>query len=92
MHGGSGTAEIEDALVSHEAVAEAAVTGYPHETKGESVYAFITLNTGIEKADDLKKHSPHMSERGWGLLRPRRKSSGLTNSPRRGVEKLCGGY
>jgi acetyl-CoA synthetase len=50
-----GTAEIESALVSHPKVAESAVVGYPHEIKGQSIYAFVTLNTGVEKSDDLKK-------------------------------------
>ncbi|MBN2467175.1 MAG: acetate--CoA ligase [Deltaproteobacteria bacterium] len=50
-----GTAEVESALVAHEAVAEAAVVGYPHELKGQSIYAFVTLKTGVEKSDDLKK-------------------------------------
>jgi acetyl-CoA synthetase len=50
-----GTAEVESALVSHPNVAEAAVVGYPHKIKGQSIYAFVTLNTGVEKSDDLKK-------------------------------------
>ena len=50
-----GTAEIESALVSHPKVAEAAVVGYPHEIKGTSIYAFVTLNSGVEKSDELKK-------------------------------------
>jgi acetyl-CoA synthetase len=50
-----GTAEVESALVAHEAVAEAAVVGYPHELKGQSIYAYVTLNAGIEKTDELKK-------------------------------------
>jgi len=50
-----GTAEIESALVSHPKVAEAAVVGYPHEIKGTSIYAFVTLNSGVKKTDDLKK-------------------------------------
>lgn len=50
-----GTAEIESALVAHPKVAEAAVVGYPHEIKGQSIYAFVTLNTGVEKSDELKK-------------------------------------
>ncbi len=50
-----GTAEVESALVSHPKVAEAAVVGYPHTIKGQSIYAFVTLNTGIEKSDKLKK-------------------------------------
>ncbi|MBZ0273307.1 acetate--CoA ligase [bacterium] len=50
-----GTAEVESALVSHEWVAEAAVVGYPHEIKGQGVYAYVTLNKGVEGNDDLKK-------------------------------------
>ncbi len=50
-----GTAEIESALVSHEAVAEAAVVGYPHDVKGEGIYAYVAVNEGVEVTDDLKK-------------------------------------
>ena len=50
-----GTAEVEAALNSHEKVAESAVVGYPHEIKGQSIYAYVTLNTGVEKSDALKK-------------------------------------
>ena len=50
-----GTAEVESALVSHPNVAESAVVGYPHEIKGQSIYAYVTLNTGVEKSDALKK-------------------------------------
>ena len=50
-----GTAEVESAFVSHTKVAEAAVVGYPHDIKGQSIYAFVTLNSGVEKSDGLKK-------------------------------------
>jgi acetyl-CoA synthetase len=50
-----GTAEVESALVSHAKVAEAAVVGMPHEIKGQGIYAFVTLNAGVEESDDLKK-------------------------------------
>ena len=50
-----GTAEVESALVSHAKVAEAAVTPMPHEIKGQALYAFVTLNEGIQETDDLKK-------------------------------------
>ncbi|MDA8125868.1 MAG: acetyl-coenzyme A synthetase, partial [Deltaproteobacteria bacterium] len=50
-----GTAEVEAALNSHDKVAESAVVGYPHEIKGQSIYAYVTLNTGVEKSDALKK-------------------------------------
>ena len=44
-----GTAEVEDALMEHEAVAEAAVVGYPHDVKGEGVYAYVILKEGIKE-------------------------------------------
>jgi len=50
-----GTAEVESALVAHPKVAEAAVVGFPHEIKGEGIYAYVTLNVGVEKSDALKK-------------------------------------
>jgi acetyl-CoA synthetase len=50
-----GTAEVESALVSHPAVAEAAVVGMPHDIKGQGIYAFVTVKTGQIKSDDLKK-------------------------------------
>ena len=50
-----GTAEIESALVAHKAVAEAAVVGYPHDIKGQGIYAYVTLKTGVAKSDELKK-------------------------------------
>jgi acetyl-CoA synthetase len=49
-----GTAEVESALVSHPNVAEAAVVGYPHDIKGQGIYAYVTLKTGIEPTDELK--------------------------------------
>ncbi len=49
-----GPAEIESALVAHRAVAEAAVVGYPHEIKGEAIYAFVTLKEGVVKNPELK--------------------------------------
>lgn len=50
-----GTAEVESALVSHSKVAEAAVTPVPHEIKGQGLYAYVTLNEGVEETDELKK-------------------------------------
>jgi len=50
-----GTAEVESALVSHKSVAEAAVVGFPHEIKGQGIYAFVTLKSGVVSSDDLKK-------------------------------------
>lgn len=50
-----GTAEIESALVAHEAVAEAAVVGMPHPIKGQSIYAYVTLTAAAEESNDLRK-------------------------------------
>jgi acetyl-CoA synthetase len=50
-----GTAEIESALVAHTKVAEAAVVGFPHDLKGQGIYAFVTLKLGEEPTDSLKK-------------------------------------
>ena len=49
-----GTAEVESALVLHDAVAEAAVVGYPHDLKGQGIYAFVTPMNGIDLSDELK--------------------------------------
>jgi len=50
-----GTAEVESALVSHHAVAEAAVVGYPHDIKGQGIYAYVTLKAGVQPSDELLK-------------------------------------
>ncbi len=50
-----GTAEVESALVAHHDVAEAAVVGYPHDIKGQGIYAYVTLNAGLESSDELRK-------------------------------------
>jgi acetyl-CoA synthetase len=50
-----GTAEVESALLTHHAVSEAAVVGFPHEIKGQGIYAFVTLKANIEPTPELKK-------------------------------------
>ncbi len=50
-----GTAEVESALVSHKAVAESAVVGYPHDIKGQGIYAYVTVTAGTKITDDLRK-------------------------------------
>ncbi|ACK50195.1 acetate/CoA ligase [Methylocella silvestris BL2] len=50
-----GTAEVESSLVAHIKVAEAAVVGYPHDLKGQGIYAYVTLMTGIEPSEELRK-------------------------------------
>ena len=50
-----GTAEVESALVAHTSVSEAAVVGYPHDIKGQGIYAYVTLMAGVEPSDALRK-------------------------------------
>ncbi|HIJ63951.1 MAG TPA: AMP-binding protein, partial [Rhodospirillaceae bacterium] len=50
-----GTAEVESALVAHPKVAEAAVVGYPHDIKGQGIYAYVTLVAGANPTEDLRK-------------------------------------
>jgi acetyl-CoA synthetase len=50
-----GTAEIESALVANPKVAEAAVVGYPHDIKGQGIYAYVTLKLGVQPTEDLRK-------------------------------------
>jgi len=50
-----GTAEVESALVAHPAVSEAAVVGFPHDIKGQGIYAYVTLTAGYETSEELRK-------------------------------------
>jgi acetyl-CoA synthetase len=50
-----GTAEVESALVAHTTVAEAAVVGFPHDIKGQGIYAYVTLKTGVDSSEELRK-------------------------------------
>jgi len=50
-----GTAEVESALVAHPKVAESAVVGYPHDIKGQGIYAYVTLKAGEQPGDELRK-------------------------------------
>ncbi len=50
-----GTAEVESSLVAHESVSEAAVVGYPHDIKGQGIYAYVTLMAGVEPTEELRK-------------------------------------
>ena len=63
-----GTAEIESALVLHPAVAEAAVVGYPHDIKGQGVYAYVTLMKGIDPTEDLRKELLNMVAKEIGAI------------------------
>ena len=50
-----GTADVESSLVAHESVSEAAVVGYPHDIKGQGIYAYVTLMAGVEPTEELRK-------------------------------------
>jgi len=66
-----GTAEVESALVSHHAVAEAAVVPYPHEIKGQALYAYVTLKAGVEKTEELKEElRKHVGKEAGPIAKP----------------------
>jgi acetyl-CoA synthetase len=66
-----GTAEVESALVSHPYVAEAAVVGYPHDLKGQGIYAYVTLKVGREYTEELRKElMVHVSKEIGPIARP----------------------
>src|SRR5262249_52707791 len=50
-----GPGEVESAVVAHEKVSEAAVVGFPHDIKGQGIYAYVTLMAGIQPTEDLRK-------------------------------------
>src|SRR6266702_3410751 len=63
-----GTAEVESSLVAHEAVSEAAVVGYPHDIKGQAIYAYVTLNAGEEGDDALRPELKQQVRKEIGAL------------------------
>ena len=63
-----GTAEVESALVLHEAVAEAAVVGYPHNIKGQGIYAYVTLMQGVNGTDALKRELENLVRQEIGAI------------------------
>ncbi|MBI4452664.1 acetate--CoA ligase [Candidatus Woesearchaeota archaeon] len=66
-----GSAEVESSLVSHKAVAEAAIAPFPHEIKGQAIYAFVTLKKGFEKNDSLKEElRSHVSKTLGPIAKP----------------------
>jgi acetyl-CoA synthetase len=66
-----GTAEVESALVLHDSIAEAAVVGYPHDVKGQGIYAFVTPMNGTEPNDELKKQLlAHVSKEIGSFAKP----------------------
>lgn len=66
-----GTAEVESALVLHDSIAEAAVVGYPHDLKGQGIYAFVTPMNGVEASEELKKELlAHVSKEIGSFAKP----------------------
>jgi len=66
-----GTAEVESALVLHDSIAEAAVVGYPHDLKGQGIYAFVTPMNGVEANEELKKELlAHVSKEIGSFAKP----------------------
>jgi acetyl-CoA synthetase len=66
-----GTAEVESALVGHDHVAEAAVVGFPHDIKGQGIYAYVTLNAGITPSEELRKElADWVKQEIGGLAKP----------------------
>ena len=66
-----GTAELENALVSHEGVAEAAVVGFPHDIKGEGIYAYVTVQSGYTPSDGLREELvAHVRKKIGPIARP----------------------
>ncbi|HYS07682.1 MAG TPA: acetate--CoA ligase [Myxococcales bacterium] len=63
-----GTAEVESALVSHHDVAEAAVVGFPHDIKGQGIYAYVTLKQGVQPTDALRAELVQHVRKGIGPL------------------------
>ena len=63
-----GTAEVESALVSHSSVAEAAVVGFPHDLKGQGIYAYVTLKQGVDGSPELQKELVQHVRKGIGPL------------------------
>ncbi len=66
-----GSAEVESSIVSNSSVAEAAVVPFPHEIKGQAIYAFVVLKKGVEKSDELKEElKKHVSQHVGAIARP----------------------
>jgi len=84
-----GTAEVESALVSHDAVVEAALIGKSHKTAGEMIKAFVILKQGHTQSSDLIKSLKHMSKPSWEKSHSPAKSKSSPHSPKRDQEKSC---
>ena len=84
-----GTAEIESALVSHPAVAEAAAIGLPHEIKGNAIHAYVILKAGQEPTEALGEELRRTSGTRWVRLPGRRRSPSCRSCRRRAAARSC---
>jgi len=84
------TIEIESALVSHEAVAEAAAVGRPHDIKGESVTVFVTLSSGFDPSEELRKALKNHVRKEIGALPCPTTSTSPQHCPRPAAARSCG--
>ena len=84
-----GTAEVELALVLHAKVAEAAVVGYPHDIKGQGIYAYVTLMQGVEATEACARSSSPMCARRSGRSRSRTSSNSRPACRRRARARSC---
>ena len=84
-----GTAEVESSLVAHAKVSEAAVVGYPHDIKGQGIYAYVTLMTGTEPSDDLRKELVAWVRKDIGPIASPTRSSSRPACPRRAPARSC---
>ena len=86
-----GTAEVESALVAHAKVSEAAVVGYPHDIKGQGIYAYVTLMAGEQPTEDLRKELVRLGAQGDRAVRfARSASSSRRACRRRAPARSCG--
>ena len=87
-----GTAEVESALVSHPLVAEAAVVGFPHDIKGEGIYAYVILKANAEaSADTVSILRGHVRRRS-GRSRRRTTSNSSPTCPRPAPARSCAAF
>jgi acetyl-CoA synthetase len=87
-----GTAEVESALVLHPAVAEAAVVGFPHDIKGQGIYAYVTLKMGIEPTEALRKELIAHVRKEIGPIASPTRSSGRPACPRPAPARSCAAF
>ena len=87
-----GTAEIESAPVAHPQVAESAVVGYPHDIKGQGIYAYVTLIEGVEPSDELRAELRQWTCKEIGSIATPDLLQGRRSFPRHGPARSCAAF